>query len=54
MIKVLQLNHGTVQYEREKFLEKVFKYRELGQSIEIDRFFTAYEMAASARKEGEG
>jgi hypothetical protein len=53
MIKILQLNHGTVRYERETFLKKVFKYLKLDHIIKIDRFFTAYEMAAAARKEVE-
>jgi hypothetical protein len=45
MIEVLQINHDTVRHERETFLKKAFKSYELGQSVEIDRFFTAYEMA---------
>lgn len=45
MIEVLQINHDTVRHERETFLKKAFKSCELGQSVEIDRFFTAYEMA---------
>lgn len=45
MIEVLQINHDTVRIERETFLRKAFRSCELGQSVEIDRFFTAYEMA---------
>jgi hypothetical protein len=52
MIKVLQLNFDFICQERRKFLKKAFELREIGRPIEIDRFFTAYQMAAAAKEEG--
>jgi hypothetical protein len=54
MIDVLQLNWDGVHRERKRFLKKVFEFQDFEQPIEIDQFFTAYEMASSARKEVEG
>lgn len=44
MIDILQLNYDPVRCERKKFLKKVFELRAFDQPVEIDRFFTAYEM----------
>ena len=52
MIEVLHLNFDLVSRERRRFLKEVFKSREMGQPIEIDRFFTACRMADAAREEG--
>ncbi len=52
MIEVLQLNHDTVRHERKTYLTKVFEFREVNRQIEIDRFFTACQMAAAVRKGG--
>ena len=53
MIDVLQINYPYIRGEREKFLKEVFKARELGWSIEIDRFFTAYQMAVAEKEKEE-
>ena len=53
MIDVLQLNFDFVRRERRKFLKKVFEFSEIGRSIEIDRFFTAYQMSAEPKHETE-
>lgn len=49
MIDVLHLNYDVVSRERRRFLKEAFKAVETGESIEIDRFFTAYQMASNAR-----
>ncbi len=53
MIEVLQLNYDLVSRERRRFLKEAFKFRQMGQPFEIDRFFTAYQMAAETGKEGQ-
>lgn len=52
MIEVLHLNFDLVCRERRRFLKEVFKSRDIGQPIEPDRFFTAYQMAGVAREKG--
>lgn len=44
MIDVLQLNHGTVRYERETFFYRIAGDVKTNKKTEIDRFFTAYDM----------
>jgi hypothetical protein len=51
MIKILQINYGPVRSKRRKFLKMVFELREFAQTVEVGCFFTAYQMAAAARKE---
>ena len=53
MIEVLQLNHDTVRCKREIFLIEVFERRELGREIKIHQFFTAYQMALTAKEKEE-
>jgi len=53
MIDVLQINYNFVRNERGKFLKKVFKKREMDQPVEIDCFFTAYQMTLAAKEETE-
>jgi len=52
MITVLQLNFDFVRQERRKFLTKAIELGEMNRPIEIDRFFTAYQMVAAAKEEG--
>jgi len=54
MIDVLQLNWDGVHRKRKRFLKEVFESQFFEQPIKINQFFTAYEMAASARQEGDG
>jgi hypothetical protein len=51
MIEVLQLNFDPVRRERRRFLKEVFKSQNMDEPIKIDRFFTAYQMAAAEKKE---
>lgn len=51
MIEILHLNYDVVSRERRRFLKEAFKSHENGEPFEIDRFFTAYQMTADARKE---
>jgi hypothetical protein len=51
MIDVLHINYDFVCRERRRFLKEVCKSREMDQPVEIDRFFTAYQMAAAAKEE---
>lgn len=44
MIKVLQLNHNTVRYERKRFFRRITLEMELELEPRIDCFFTAYRM----------
>ena len=53
MIKVLQLNFDFVRTERGKFLKKIFELGKIDQTIKIDRFFTAYQMAAATKEKEE-
>jgi len=53
MIEVLGLNHDTVCYERETFLNIVREKEFVEERMKVDRFFTAYEMVKSAKKQEE-
>ncbi len=50
MLKVLQVNHDTVCYERETYLNRMAMNRMLEQDIKPDRFFTACEMVEKKRR----
>ncbi|HLP47346.1 MAG TPA: hypothetical protein VK186_18575 [Candidatus Deferrimicrobium sp.] len=50
MISLLQLNHETVHYEREEFLNEVQFKEKMKEPFKVDRFFTAYAMAMSRDK----
>ncbi len=45
MIKVLQLNHGSVRYERKSFFKNLVLHHKLQRPFTPDRFFTAHKMA---------
>ena len=49
MIDVLHINFDFVKGARGRFLKKVFKSRDMDQPVDIDCFFTAYQMALSAK-----
>jgi hypothetical protein len=51
MIRVLGLNHDTVCYERETFLNQANEFEFLGIEFKPDRFFTAFEMVKAAKKQ---
>lgn len=53
MIDVLHINFGFVRRERGRFLKEVFKSREMDREVKIDRFFTAYQMAVTAKEKKE-
>lgn len=44
MIDVLQLNNGTVCYERKTFFNRLAMCVDVGRPFKIDRFFTANQM----------
>ena len=50
MLKVLQVNHNTVCYQRKTFFNRIAWYGKVGRQPEIDRFFTAYQMVAADQK----
>lgn len=50
MIRVLQINHNTVCYERKTFFHRIAWHGRVDRTIVIDRFFTAYQMVMAARK----
>ncbi|UCH95275.1 MAG: hypothetical protein JSV88_00130 [Candidatus Aminicenantes bacterium] len=52
MIEVLHINYDFVCRERRRFLKVAFKSREMEAPVEIDRFFTAYQMAVAAKEKG--
>jgi 5-methylcytosine-specific restriction endonuclease McrA len=51
MIKVLQLNYDFVLSQRKKFFNKLKKYNRVKEELQVDQFFTAYEMVKSAKKQ---
>ena len=51
MLKVLQVNHHTVSYHRKTFFNRIAWHGKVGKQPEIDRFFTAYQMAEAEKKE---
>jgi hypothetical protein len=51
MIKVLQVNHDTVCYQRKTFFYRIAWQGKVDRQPEIDRFFTAYQMATAVKKE---
>ena len=53
MIRVLGLNHDTVCYERETFLNQANEFEFLGIEFKPDRFFTAFEMVKLSKYQEE-
>ena len=49
MLKVLQVNHNTVCYHRKTFFNRIAWHGKVDMKPKIDRFFTAYQMAAKAK-----
>ena len=49
MLKVLQVNHNTVCYHRKTFFNRIAWHGNVDMQPKIDRFFTAYQMAADAK-----
>jgi hypothetical protein len=51
MIKVLQLNYDFVHSQRKKFFNKIKKHKVVEEDLQVDQFFTAFEMVKAAKKQ---